>query len=66
MNKTLRKDAEFIIENSIKAVLPDEAVKRALSGFPEQEGKLSLLLLERRHGRWLELLKRFLLGLTEE
>ena len=43
MNKTLRKDAEIIIENSIKAVLPDEAVKRALKDFTMPEGKLVLV-----------------------
>ena len=36
MNETLRKHADAIISASIKAVLPDEAVKRALTGkeFP--------------------------------
>ncbi|MBO5623581.1 MAG: glycerate kinase [Butyrivibrio sp.] len=35
----LRDDAEYIIKNSIKAVLPDEAVIRALSGFFGGNGK---------------------------
>ncbi|MBQ5440678.1 MAG: DUF4147 domain-containing protein, partial [Firmicutes bacterium] len=30
--KDLRKQADYIIEKAIKAVLPDEAVKRALQG----------------------------------
>lgn len=32
MNSSLRSDANTIIERSIRAVLPDEAVRRALSG----------------------------------
>ena len=32
MNSSLRSDANTIIERSIQAVLPDEAVRRALSG----------------------------------
>ena len=32
MNSSLRSDANTIIEQSIRAVLPDEAVRRALSG----------------------------------
>lgn len=32
MNSSLRSDANIIIEQSIRAVLPDEAVRRALSG----------------------------------
>ena len=43
MNKELRKDADIIIERSIKAVLPDEAVKRALKDFKPGEGKLVLV-----------------------
>ena len=36
MNQTLRNDAEKIIESAIKAVMPEEAVRRALDGksFP--------------------------------
>ncbi len=43
MKENLRKDAEIIIENSIKAVLPDEAVKRALKDFKPSEGKIVLV-----------------------
>ncbi len=34
MNLTLRKDADAIIASSLNAVLPDEAVRRALKAFP--------------------------------
>lgn len=43
MNDALRKDANLIIEKSIKAVLPDDAVKRALESFTLPEGKLVLV-----------------------
>ncbi|MBR4668890.1 MAG: glycerate kinase [Butyrivibrio sp.] len=43
MNNSLRNDASRIIEDSIKAVLPDEAVKRALESFKRPEGKLVLV-----------------------
>ena len=43
MNQTLRKDADWIITESIKAVLPDEAVKRALTGFSQGKGKTVLV-----------------------
>ncbi|MBQ7614583.1 MAG: glycerate kinase [Butyrivibrio sp.] len=43
MNTVLRKDADRIIEESIKAVLPDEAVKRALQGFKPSSGKTVLV-----------------------
>ncbi len=43
MNEALRKDANLIIEKSIKAVLPDDAVKRALESFMLTEGKLILV-----------------------
>lgn len=43
MNRSLRKDADAIIDSSIKAVLPDEAVKRALKDFELPEGKLVLV-----------------------
>ena len=33
MNLTLRKDADAIIASSLNAVLPDEAVRRALKAF---------------------------------
>ena len=45
MNTALRQDADTIIASSLKAVLPDAAVRRAL------ESK-SLLLSERQPGRW--------------
>ncbi len=43
MNTELRKDADRIIEESIKAVLPDEAVKRALKDFKPSSGKTVLV-----------------------
>lgn len=43
MNQALRQDADRIISASIKAVLPDEAVRRALSGFQPGKGKLLLV-----------------------
>ena len=39
----LRRDAEFIINKSIQAVLPDEAVKKALSSFSCEGGKIVLV-----------------------
>ena len=33
-NETLRRDADAIIRASLNAVLPDEAVRRALKKFP--------------------------------
>ena len=43
MNKKLKKDIDYIVENSIKEVLPDEAVTRALANFSYGEGKLILV-----------------------
>lgn len=43
MNQTLRRDADHIVSASIKTVLPDEAVRRALSGFQRGEGKTLLI-----------------------
>ena len=43
MNQRLRHDAEQIISASIKAVLPDEAVRRALSDFKPGSGKTLLV-----------------------
>lgn len=40
---TLREDADFIIKESIAAVLPDEAVERAISGKQFGPGKLYLV-----------------------
>lgn len=42
MNQTLRQDADQIVSASLRAVLPDEAVRRALSGF-RREGKTLLV-----------------------
>ena len=39
MNKSLRKDADQIVAASIKAVLPDEAVQRALKSFVPRGGR---------------------------
>ena len=36
-NETLRRDADAIIRASLNAVLPDEAVRRALKKFPAAE-----------------------------
>lgn len=43
MNETLRKDADQIIAASIKAVLPDEAVARALKSFSPRGGRTLLV-----------------------
>ena len=43
MNKTLRQDADRIIAASLQAVLPDEAVRRALSDFHPQGGRTLLV-----------------------
>ena len=43
MNSLLRKDADAIIRESIAAVLPDEAVRRALSEFVPGSGKTLLV-----------------------
>ncbi|MCR5177607.1 MAG: glycerate kinase [Lachnospiraceae bacterium] len=43
MNKALRCDADKIINESIKAVLPDEAVARALKDFKPGSGKVILV-----------------------
>ena len=43
MNTKLRNDAEYIIHNSIKAVLPDEAVIRALKNYKGSGGKTILV-----------------------
>ncbi len=43
MRKDLRKDADQIIKASLHAVLPDEAVARALAGFVPAEGGRVLL-----------------------
>lgn len=43
MSRNLRKDADRIISASLKAVLPDEAVRRALADFRPAEGKTLLV-----------------------
>ncbi|MBQ1712580.1 MAG: DUF4147 domain-containing protein, partial [Firmicutes bacterium] len=43
MDLALRKDADRIIKESIAAVLPDEAVKRALCSFRPGSGKTLLV-----------------------
>nr|WP_297171584.1 glycerate kinase [uncultured Agathobaculum sp.] len=42
---TLREDAKRIVDASIRAVLPDAAVQRALKGFTPPAGKLILVAL---------------------
>ena len=43
MNSTLRKDADAIIASSLNAVLPDEAVRRALKAFAPKGGRVLLV-----------------------
>lgn len=43
MNDCLRKEAQRIIDASIAAVLPDEAVRRAMEQFPRSAGKTVLV-----------------------
>ena len=43
MNLTLRKDADAIIASSLNAVLPDEAVRRALKAFAPKGGRVLLV-----------------------
>ena len=52
MNLTLRKDADAIIASSLNAVLPDEAVRRALKAFAPKGGRVLLSQRARLHGRW--------------
>lgn len=42
-NETLRRDADAIIRASLNAVLPDEAVRRALKKFRPQGGRVLLV-----------------------
>ena len=44
MEKKLRQDADAIIAASLKAVLPDEAVQRALGSFHRPQGGKTLLV----------------------
>lgn len=49
---TLRQTADQIISASIQAVLPDEAVRRALKDF-RPEGRVFLVAARKSgHGRW--------------
>ena len=43
MDQTLRTDAETIVRDAIAAVLPDEAVRRALADFAPGPGRLLLV-----------------------
>ena len=43
MNQELRRDADSIVKASLRAVLPDEAVGRALENFAYGNGKLILV-----------------------
>ena len=43
MNASLRRDAETSIRSSLNAVLPDEAVRRALKAFVPKGGKVLLV-----------------------
>ena len=43
MNPTLRRDADAIIRSSLNAVLPDEAVRRALNAFAPKSGRVLLV-----------------------
>ena len=42
-NETLRRDADAIVRASLNAVLPDEAVRRALKNFRPQGGRVLLV-----------------------
>ena len=53
MNQTLRKDANQIVTASIRAVLPDEAVERALKAFSPRGGRTLLVRPAGPPGRWL-------------
>lgn len=43
MERTLRQDADQIIRSSLQAVLPDQAVRRALKKFQPAKGKMILV-----------------------
>lgn len=51
MNKELRAVADNIIDAAIKAVLPDEAVKKTLKDR-KFDGKVILVAVGKPHGRW--------------
>ena len=52
MNPTLRRDADAIIRSSLNAVLPDEAVRRALKAFAPKGGRVLLVAAGKAPGRW--------------
>ena len=52
MNLTLRKDADAIIASSLNAVLPDEAVRRALKAFAPKGGRVLLVAAGKAACRW--------------
>ena len=52
MNSTLREDADAIIRASLNAVLPDEAVRRALEAFRPGKGGCFWWRRARLRGRW--------------
>lgn len=45
MRENLRKDADYIIQNAIKDVLPDAAVRKALKDFPTVKGRVILIAI---------------------
>ena len=52
MNQALRKDAQQILASSLQAVLPDEAVQRALGTLNPTEVVFCWWLPVRQRGRW--------------
>ena len=52
MEKTLRSCADQIVEASIRAVLPDEAVRRVLKEFSPGRAHGAGGRREKPHGRW--------------
>ena len=52
MNPTLRRDADAIIRSSLNAVLPDEAVRRALKAFAPRGGRVLLVAAGKAACRW--------------
>ena len=52
MSQMLRKDADRIISASLKAVLPDEAVQRALRAYQPRGGRTLLVAAGKAAGRW--------------
>ena len=45
MNAALRRDADVILRSSLNAVLPDEAVRRALRDLRPGKGRVLLVCL---------------------